>query len=82
VQGVLVSNVFRGAAADRAGLRPGDVITMIDDHKITSAFDIVNAIGTKRPGSEVIIRGWRGEQRLEVRATLDDRDQWQQLLRQ
>jgi len=82
VQGVLVSNVFRGAAADRAGLRPGDVITMIDDHKVTSAFDIVNAIGTKRPGSEVIIRGWRGEQRLEVRATLDDRDQWQQLLRQ
>jgi serine protease DegS len=82
VQGVLVSNVFRGAAADRAGLRPGDVITMIDDHKVASAFDIVNAIGTKRPGSEVIIRGWRGEQRLEVRATLDDRDQWQQLLRQ
>ncbi|MGD8265883.1 MAG: Do family serine endopeptidase [Chromatiales bacterium] len=82
VQGVLVSNVFRGAAADRAGLRPGDVITMIDDNKVTSAFDIVNAIGTKRPGSEVVIRGWRGEQRLEVRATLDDREQWQQLLRQ
>ena len=82
VQGVLVSNVFRGAAADRAGLRPGDVITMIDDHKVTSAFDIVNAIGTKRPGSEVVIRGWRGEQRLEIKATLDDRDRWQQLLRQ
>ena len=82
VQGVLVSNVFRGAAADRAGLRPGDVITMIDDHKVTSAFDIVNAIGTMRPGSEVVIRGWRGEQRLEIKATLDDRDRWQQLLRQ
>ena len=82
VQGVLVSNVFRGAAADRAGLRPGDVITMIDDHKVTSAFDIVNAIGTRRPGSEVVIRGWRGEQRLEIKATLDDRDRWQQLLRQ
>ena len=82
VQGVLVSNVFRGAAADRAGLRPGDVITMIDEHKVTSAFDIVNAIGTRRPGSEVVIRGWRGDERLEVRATLDDREQWQQLLRQ
>mgnify|MGYP001815963024 FL=1 len=82
VQGVLVSNVFRGAAADRAGLRPGDVITMIDDHKVTSAFYIVNAIGTKRPGSEVVIRGWRGEQRLDFKATLDDRDRWQQLLRQ
>jgi serine protease DegS len=82
VQGVLISNVFRGAAADRAGLRPGDVITMIDDHKITSAFDIVNAIGTRRPGSEVVIRGWRGEKRLEAKAVLDDRDRWQQLLNQ
>jgi len=80
VQGVLISNVFRGAAADRAGLRPGDVITMIDDHKITSAFDVVNAIGTRPPGSEVIIRGWRGDQRLEAAAVLDDRDHWQQLL--
>jgi len=82
VQGVLISNVFKGAAADRAGLRPGDVITMIDDHKITSAFDIVNAIGTRRPGSEVVIRGWRGEKRLEARAVLDDRDRWQQLFNQ
>jgi serine protease DegS len=82
VQGVLISNVFKGAAADRAGLRPGDVITMIDDHKITSAFDIVNAIGTRRPGSEVVIRGWRGDKRLQARAVLDDRDRWQQLLSQ
>ena len=63
-------------------MRPGDVITMIDDHKITSAFDIVNAVGTRRPGSEVVIRGWRGEKRLEAKAVLDDRDRWQQLLNQ
>jgi serine protease DegS len=82
VQGVLISNVLRGAAADRAGLRPGDVITMIDDHKITSAFDIVNAVGARRPGTEVVIRGWRGNERLEVEAVLDDRERWQQMLRQ
>ncbi|MEJ2310431.1 MAG: Do family serine endopeptidase [Gammaproteobacteria bacterium] len=82
VQGVLISNVFRGGAADRAGLRPGDVITMIDSHKITSAFDIVNAIGARRPGTDVVIRGWRGAERLEVTATLDDRERWREMLRQ
>lgn len=81
VQGVLISNVFRGGAADKAGLRPGDVITMIDKHKITSAFDIVNAIGAKRPGTEVVLRGWRGNKRIEVNAVLDDRDKWQQRLK-
>jgi len=81
VQGVLISNVFRGGAADRAGLRPGDVITMIDKNKITSAFDIVNAIGAKRPGTEVVIRGWRGNKHFEMKAVLDDRDKWQQVLK-
>src|SRR5437879_8755956 len=43
-EGVLVRSVIRGTAADKAGLKAGDVITKIGDRKVTSPRDISNAV--------------------------------------
>src|SRR5690606_15635186 len=39
-QGVYVSNVLRGSAAEEAGMRPGDVIVAIDDRSVNSVSEL------------------------------------------
>ena len=72
-QGVLISDVTDGGPADEAGIRPGDVITRMDGEVIDSAFDIVNAVAARPPGTEVHIEGWRGSKPLAKTARLQDR---------
>ena len=42
-----------GAPARDAGMRPGDVITSFDGHKITSASDLGQIVLTRKPGDTV-----------------------------
>jgi serine protease Do len=43
-EGVLVRSVKKGSAAEKAGLKAGDVITKVDDSKVTSTADITRAL--------------------------------------
>jgi serine protease Do len=43
-QGVLVRSVLKGTAAEKAGLKAGDVITKVDSTQITSPRDISSAL--------------------------------------
>ncbi len=73
MKGVLVSQVYSKGAAGEAGLRPGDVVTRIDETPINSSFDIVNTVASKAVGSEVRIRGWRGSAPLDLMIRLQER---------
>ncbi len=57
--GVLVSGVLEEGPADAAGIRPGDIITRIDDRKPNSSGDILNYISTLTPGTSVDMEVWR-----------------------
>lgn len=72
-EGILISSVLEDGPAARAGIRPGDVITEIDGQQIDSAFDVVNSVAAKPPGSTVRIRGWRGSKALDLAVRLDAR---------
>jgi serine protease Do len=43
-EGVLVRNVKKGSAAEKAGLKAGDVITKIDDTKVTNTSEITRTL--------------------------------------
>ncbi|MGD8310294.1 MAG: trypsin-like peptidase domain-containing protein [Chromatiales bacterium] len=72
-EGVLVSGVMENGPAERAGLRPGDVITQIDDQPTSQADDILNVIATQTPGSRISVRGWRGNDPIELEAVVTER---------
>jgi serine protease DegS len=74
-QGVLVSGVLENGPADRAGLRPGDVITRVDDEPTEAATQILNLIAVRPPGSRVTIYGWRGNDELKLDAYIEQRPQ-------
>src|SRR5262249_53123518 len=54
-RGALVSRIRQGAPAARAGLRPGDVITTLNNHDIPAACDVVDFVATQEVGARVVV---------------------------
>lgn len=58
--GAVVSKVTAGSTADEGGLSTGDVITGIDDARISDADSLVATIRSYRPGDTVSVTWTRG----------------------
>ncbi|PUA81727.1 S1C family serine protease [Nocardioides currus] len=58
--GAVVSEVTAGSTADKGGLAAGDVITKIDDARITDADSLVATIRSYRPGDSVTVTWTQG----------------------
>lgn len=69
-QGAVLESIESGGAADRAGLRKGDVITKVDDLPIDSSESLVATIRGHRPGDKVTITYLRGGNQTTTTATL------------
>jgi serine protease Do len=54
--GVLVTEVFEGDPADKAGIRPGDVITSVGDRKVASTRELTRLIAGIGVGDQTRIR--------------------------
>jgi Do/DeqQ family serine protease len=54
-QGSLVSEVVPGSAADKAGVKAGDVITAINGKQVKTSVELRNSIGLMRIGEKVEI---------------------------
>lgn len=50
--GALVAEVTKGSAAEKAGLKAGDVVTGFDGKAVKSARDLTRFVGMMKPGSE------------------------------
>ena len=70
--GVLVSNVRAGSAAEKAGIKRGDVITAINGEKIEDSNTLRNKVAGTLPGTEIKLTVLRKGQELELVATLDE----------
>ncbi|MFF7544155.1 trypsin-like peptidase domain-containing protein [Streptomyces canus] len=67
------ASVEAGGPAAKAGLKPGDVITKLDDHVIDSGPTLIGEIWTHKPGDKVKITYERGGQTHTVDLTLGAR---------
>lgn len=52
-QGVIVKRVNKSSAAEQSGIRPGDVIIGIEDHKVNSVSELQEYVARHRPGTEI-----------------------------
>ena len=53
IDGVFISEVTAGGAAEEAGIKPNDVIIRINDQKISSSGNLQEEVGRHRPGDKV-----------------------------
>ena len=58
-RGALVSNVQTGSAAEKAGLRPQDVIRSFNGAQVRDAGDLAPMVGALPPGAKVKLGVWR-----------------------
>jgi serine protease Do len=62
-RGVLVRSVEKGSAAEKAGLRAGDVLTAVDNQPVADAHDVISSLRIERragqPVSVAIVRDHR-----------------------
>ncbi len=54
--GALVQDVTLGSPADRAGLRPYDIVTTLEDHPITSDDQLIREVAAHAPGTPIHVR--------------------------
>jgi serine protease Do len=68
--GALVSQVAEGSAAQRAGLKPGDVITEVNGKPVERSGELSALIGMSAPGDRVKLTVWRDKSSRQLDATL------------
>jgi serine protease Do len=72
-EGVVVSTVEKGQAADKAGLQRLDVITAMDGQPVHSPDELVAAVSSRRAGETIKITVVRDGRTITLTATLGDR---------
>ncbi|WP_298715943.1 PDZ domain-containing protein [Chitinophaga sp.] len=73
-EGATVTEVAENSAAAKAGLKTGDVITKINDTKITEPQELFETIGKLQPGNEVTVTYLRDKKEQKAKATLMPRN--------
>jgi serine protease Do len=72
VGGVLkVAEVKPGSLAEKAGLKPKDLIVSVDGKSVTTADDIRRILQQKKRGEAVVVEVDRGADRLSIKVTLN-----------
>ncbi len=81
-KGALVQDLVEGGPSDKAGLRAprtrtsqgvapgGDLIVKVDGREISAPEDVARAIADNKPGDEVTIEYFRGDERLSAQVRL------------
>jgi serine protease Do len=69
-KGAEIQSVTKESAAEKAGLKKGDIITKIGDKKIESTDDVTDAVHSRKPGEKVGISFLRDGKEQKVTAEL------------
>ena len=72
--GALVGEVFPGEPADKAGMKPGDIIIAVNGETVVDNSDLLRKVAALKPGTEVPVKVWRDGKELTFNLTLGARD--------
>ncbi len=72
-RGAMVSAVYAGDPADRAGIRKGDIILRINSHDIEDPRGLTRYVGNLKPDAKVGIVVWRDSREVVLETTLEKR---------
>jgi len=71
-EGVLVRSVKKGSAAEKAGIKAGDVITKVEDTKVTTSAEITRTLRNLRAKKSVTVTVVRNKKEMPLTVTIDN----------
>jgi serine protease Do len=71
-QGALVTTVDPGGPADKAGVKPGDVILSVDGHKVDRSAEVPPLVAAVKPGSKSNLDIWRDGSKKTLAVTVGE----------
>ncbi|MDA1117102.1 MAG: Do family serine endopeptidase [Proteobacteria bacterium] len=72
-RGAIIAGVLRGGPADKAGVKPGDVLTAINGAAVSDPSSMLNLVAALQPGSNARMQLRRQAQSLDVSVTVGRR---------
>jgi len=70
--GALISSISPDSAAQKAGLKPGDIILSFNGRPIEQSGDLAAMVGMSKPGAKVALEVMRDGRKQEIDATLGE----------
>jgi serine protease Do len=72
IQGVYVKEVVSGSGAEKAGLKPTDIITEIDGTKITKFEELSDILDKHKVGDSIACKVWRSGKTISMNIALSE----------
>ena len=71
--GVKITDVSKGSAADKAGLKEGDIITKVGNKKINTPDELMDVVKKQKPKDNITVSYKRNGRSADTKAILGDR---------
>lgn len=71
--GAIVAGVLQGGPADKAGIKPGDILTTVNDEPITDTTKLLNVVAQIKPGTPTKVQVVRKTRTFDVTVVIGKR---------
>jgi len=76
--GVVIAGVLRNGPADRAGIKPGDVLTEVNGNPVTDSATMLTQIAALPPEKTATLKIIRNQTEAQMRVTIGKRPKMRQ----
>ena len=73
VQGAIIAGVMRGGPADKAGIKPGDVLLEVEGKAVNDSAGMLNVIAQLKPGDKAGMKLMRNGKNIEIAVAIGTR---------
>lgn len=73
VNGALITEVVNGSPADKAGLKPGDVLVSVENKAVTDSASMLNLIAALKPDTMALLKAIRDKDELAFKVNVGKR---------
>lgn len=75
IKGVLIADIIKGQAADKAGIKRGDIIMAVDGKAVENTNDLRNRVASLSPDKKVPVTVFRDKKNIKLELVVGTRDQ-------
>ncbi len=73
LRGTLIAGVLRGGPADRAGIKPGDILVSVESGQVLDSTSMLNLVAALEPGKQATLKILRNRNEMFVKVNVGKR---------